>query len=138
MEGSGLMTMIGGLAEDIRTQGDAFDSKRILINVTKHFEHKLWLSQTTAFLKHADRDAENHLSADELDNEKMLMATCAAYIELMKRPTPEITAYFAFWAVKNSQVDDLAKEAQKFARQLKNTNETRRHRLCAQFIRHNK
>ena len=138
IDGSRLMTMIEGLIEDVRAQGDNFAIERIRVNVTKPHEHKLWLSQATTFLKHADRDADHFLSADDLDNEKMLMATCAAYLKLMKQPTPEITAYFAFWSAKNHQVDDLAKEVQKFARQLEATNETRQYKLCAQFIRDNK
>jgi len=66
------------------------------------------------------------------------MAPCAAYVELMNRPTPEITAYFAFWAAKNHEVDGLAEEVQKFARKLEAANERRRYELCIRYIRENK
>jgi len=138
IEGSGLMTMLEPLIADIREQGEEFDSKRIGVKVSKQQEHKLWLYQATNFLKHADRDPHGFLSTDNLDNERIIMATCAAYLEIMKEPTPEIAAYFAFWSAKNHEVDGLAKEVQKFARQLETTNEARRYKLCIQYIREHK
>jgi hypothetical protein len=137
-EGTRVMAIIERLAEEIRAHGDAFDGSSVNVTVTESHEHKLWLSRVTVFLKHADRDAEDLLSADVLDNEKILMATCAAYIEVMKQPTPEIMAYFAFWSAKNDQVDDLAEEVQQFARKLQATNESARYGLCAKYIRQNK
>jgi hypothetical protein len=138
IETSSLMRIITELAEHLRLHGDDFDKRRIDLNVSERHEHKLWLSQTTVFLKHADRDPNGFLSADGLDNEKMLMATSAAYVELMNQPTPEIAAYFAFWSVKRDQVDDLAPELQIFARQLQATEETERCEKCARFIRDSK
>jgi hypothetical protein len=138
IDGSGLMTIIAPLMADIQEQGDRFDPKRIDVNVSKQEEHKLWLSQTTAFLKHADRDADGSLSPEDLDNEKILMATCSAYLEIMKTPTPEIAAYFAFWAAQNHEIDRLAKEIQPFARQLEAVNEAMRYELCAAHICENK
>jgi hypothetical protein len=126
------------LAEQIRVQGDNFDKESIHVNVSKRHEHELWLSETTVFLKHAKRDPNGFLSLDGLDIEKMLMATCAAYVELLKQPTPEIIAYFAFWSVRNDQVDDLAEDTKQFARQLETTNETQRYDMCAKFIRDSK
>ena len=83
IEGSSLMPTISELAERIREQGHNFDKECIHVDVSKRHEHKIWLSETTVFLKHAERDSNGFLSADGLDNEKMLMATCAAYLELM-------------------------------------------------------
>lgn len=138
IEGSNLMPTIAKLAERIRSEGDNFDKESIHVNVSKRHEHKLWLSETTVFLKHAKRDPNGFLSADGLDNEKMLMATCAAYIELMNQPTPEIVVYFAFWAVRNDQVNDLADEVQLLARQLQEIEEAQRYEKCVKFIRESK
>lgn len=68
----------------------------------------------------------------------MLMATCAAYIELMNQPTPEIAAYFAFWSVRNNQVHEIADELQPFARQLEAAEETQRYEMCKKFIQDRK
>jgi len=130
------MPVIEGLADDIRVQGGKFDKERI--RISEGHEHKLWLSETTVFLKHADRDPDNFLSADKLDNEKMLMATCAAYTELMKQPTPEITAYFAFWAVRNNEARDIADEVKPFVRQLEAAEEAQRFEICKKFVRDRK
>jgi hypothetical protein len=138
IEGSDLLPVIEELAEQMRVQGHNFDKEHIQVNVSEEREHKIWLSEITVFLKHANRDPDGFLSANRLDNEKMLMATCAAYLELMKQPTWEIVAYFAFWAVKNHQVSDLTEQAQQFARQLEAAHEMQRHEMCAKFIRDNK
>lgn len=138
IEGSSFMPTIAKLAEHIRVHGDNFDKESIHVNVSTRHEHKLWLSETTVFLKHAKRDPNGFLSADGLDNEKMLMATCAAYLELMNQPTPEIAAYFAFWSVRNNQVHDIADEVRPFARQLEAAEETQRYEMCGKFIQDRK
>jgi hypothetical protein len=63
------------------------------------------------FLKHADRDVDEHLPIDKVENEKLLMVGCAAYLHLMRVPTPEIMACYAFWATKNDAVDEVGSEA---------------------------
>lgn len=131
-------SIIAELAEHIRVQGDSFDKEWIDVNISKRNEHKLWLAETTAFLKHAERDPNGFLSVDGLDNEKMLIATCAAYLELMNQPTPEIAAYFAFWSLRNDQVNGLAVEVQLFARQLQATEAPLRYEKCSKFIRDSK
>jgi hypothetical protein len=93
---SAIMAVIEPLIADIRDQGDKFDRKRIGVGISEQRERKIWLTQATNFLKHADRDPNDFLSADDLDNERIMMAACAAYVELANRPTPEIAAYFAF------------------------------------------
>lgn len=138
IEGSSFMPTIAKLAECIRVEGGNFDKENIHVNVSERHEHKLWLSKTTVFLKHADRDPDGFLSGDELDNEKMLIATCAAYVELMNQRTLEIAAYFAFWAVRNDRVNGLADEVQSFARQLQAMEETQRYEKCLKFIRDSK
>lgn len=119
-------------------QGDNFDKDLINVNVSQQRERKTWLLETTAFLKHADRDPKGFLSAGGLDNEKMLMAACAAYVELMNQWTPEIAAYFAFWSVRNDLANGLADEVQSFARQLQATEETQRYEKCLKFVRDSK
>jgi hypothetical protein len=135
IEGSSLMPTVAKLIEQVRVENDEVDKQCIHVNISKRREHELWLSETTVFLKHADRDPNGFLSAEGLDNEKMLIATCAAYVELMKQHTPETVAYFAFWSVKEDQVDDLAAEARLFARQLQATDEEQRYSKCSEFIR---
>jgi hypothetical protein len=138
IEGSSLMPTIAELAEHVRMQGDSFDKERIHVNVSEKDEHKLWLSKTTVFLKHAERDSDDFLSADNLDNEKMLIGTCAAYVELMNQPTPEITAYFAFWSVRNNSAHDMADEVQPFAQQLEVAEESQRYEMFRKFIQNRK
>jgi hypothetical protein len=54
---------------DARGRGTNID-ECIKVNVSKQRELKAWLSETTVFLKHADRDPNGFLSPDGLDNQK--------------------------------------------------------------------
>jgi hypothetical protein len=135
---SAIMALIEPLIPDIRDQGDKFDRQRIGVGISERHARKIWRTQATNFLKHADRDPDDSLSGDDLDNEFILMAACAAYVELAGRPTPEIAAYFAFWAAKNHEVEGLAGEVQQFARTLETANEGRKYKLCVRYIRENK
>jgi hypothetical protein len=135
IEGSSFMPIIMELAKHIRA-GNNVNIRAV--NVSKQREHKTWLSETTAFLKHADRDPNGFLSAGGLDSQKMLIATSAAYVALINRPTTEISVYFAFWSALNDVVNDLTDKVQLFARELQATEETLRYDKCAKFIRDNK
>ena len=55
---------------------------------------KTWPSETTVFLKHADRDPNGFLSPDGLDNQKMLVATCSC-IYWMRATAPSIESMIA-------------------------------------------
>ena len=126
------MPTIAELAEHVRMQGDSFDKERIHVNVSEKDEHKLWLSKTTVFLKHAERNWMIFFLRITLNNEKMLIGTCAAYVELINQPTPEITAYFAFWSVRNNSAHDMADEVQPLRQLLKLQN--RRDMKCLENL----
>ena len=101
IEDAGLMVAVQNILEDERAQGKQFDLSRINIRMNRTDERRAWPSNAANFLKHADRDSEEHLAVDELKNEDVLIGACAAYLELMRTTTPEIMAFYAFWAAKN-------------------------------------
>jgi hypothetical protein len=111
-----------------------FSHDRIGVNINKAVEQRAWPSKATNFLKHADRDVDEHLPIDEVENEKLLMAGCAAYLHLMRVPTPEIMAYYAFWAAKNDAVAEVGSEARGLAERIVKLPEAKRHGECAKFI----
>jgi len=119
--------------EEIAGQGEKFNVSSIRIPMNRKQEQRAWPSKAAAFLKHADRDCEDHLSADEIKNEHVLIGACIAYLKIMKIPTPEIVAFVAFWAAKNGA--DVADDAQKLLLKLKSAQECDRYQLCAKFIR---
>jgi hypothetical protein len=131
-EGSSYIT---ALAERICREGDNFDKRSIRVDISKKEEHELWLSETTVFLKHADRDPKGFLSVGRLDNERMLIGTCVAYVNLMNQQTPEIEAYHVFWRIKNGASINTEDEAQLLAEQLQSMGEAQRYARCAKFIR---
>jgi hypothetical protein len=63
------------------------------------------------------------------------MGACCAYLELMRKPTPEIMAFFAFWAVKNDATAELGEEVHELSAKLQSVGESQRCRLCTRFIR---
>jgi hypothetical protein len=135
IENTGLMVTIESILDDVRAQGDKFDRSRIEVGINKISEQKVWPSKAANFLKHADTDAEKHLPVDEIKNEHVLMGGCAAYLQLMRTPTPEIMAFCAFWAAKEKiDREDVGEEVQKLLAKLQAVKECERHYLCAKFI----
>jgi hypothetical protein len=133
---TGLMTVIENIRDDVRAQGDSFDLNRIGVGMSWAGEQKAWPSKAANFLKHADRDTDEHLILGEINNENILMGACAAYLQLMATPTPEIMAFCAFWGSKNDAVvADVGEEAQGLSEKLKSVKEPARYYLCADFIR---
>jgi hypothetical protein len=72
-------------------------------------------------------------AVDDVKNENVLIGGCVAYLELMERPTPEITAFRAFWAAKNDP--DFVEVVQGLTSKLRSVEELARRGLCAMFIR---
>jgi hypothetical protein len=129
IENSGIMAIVEKIVAD-----PGFNCDRIEVNMNKAAEQRAWPSKAANFLKHADRDVDEHLPIDEVENEKLLMAGCAAYLHLMRVPTPEIMAYYAFWAAKNDAVAEVGSEARGLAERIVKLPEAKRHGECAKFI----
>ena len=132
IENTFLMTLIINIVEAERAEGEKFDVDRIAIGVNKTTEQRAWPSKAASFLKHADRDAKAHLVVDEVKNENVLIGACAAYLGLMRMPSPEIVAFCAFWGAKKDA--DVGEEAQELLLKLRSVKEPARHRICAKFI----
>lgn len=135
VEGSRLMAIFEPLLDDIRMQGDEFDSKRIILQMSTQEQQRMFPSMTANFLKHADRDPNGWLALDSVNNENLLMASCAAYVSLMKQPTVEVMTFFTFWAAKHSSADEVAPNLQTFVKELKKAAPTQRYALRSRFIR---
>jgi len=133
IESSKLMVVIKNILNDELAQGEKFDAGRIDVRMNRTGEKRAWPSNAANFLKHADRDSEEHLALDEINNENVLIGACTAYLEIMRAPTNEILAFLAFWAVKNDA--DVGEEVRGLILKLRSIEERARHRLCANFIR---
>jgi hypothetical protein len=136
IENSELMGVIKYILEEERVQGEKFDISRINVRMSKKGEQGAWPSKAANYLKHADYDPEEHLAVDEVKNQNVLIGACIAYTNLMRTPTPEIMAFFAFWAAKNdADAAGWAEEVQGLQLKLSSVEEPSRHRLYAKFIR---
>jgi hypothetical protein len=133
IENTALMDTIKGIVENERAQGNEFDLNRILITNERANERRAWPSKAANFLKHADRDHEQHLAVDALENESVLIGASIAYLELMKKPTPEIVAFYAF-SVKND-TDTGVWEDQELLLKLRSLDEPARYGECRKYIR---
>jgi hypothetical protein len=134
IENSPLMSIIKYIIEYERAHGKKFDPRDIGLRLNKGDEQRAWPTKAANFLKHADRDPQDHLALDELKNEHILIGACAAYLEIMSSPTPEITAFVAFWAAKNDT--DIGGEAEELLVKLRPVGEAARYGLCSEYIRH--
>lgn len=123
IENTALMVAFKDMLEAERAEGKRFDVGRIGVRMNKTGEQRAWPPKAANFLKHADRDAEAHLAVDEVENENVLIGACAAYLELMRTPSPEIMAFIAFWGVKKE-----------LSLKLRSVDEPVRHSVCTKSI----
>src|SRR6202041_2664131 len=72
--------MVSRIANEIKLKGSAFTEQDISLRLGDQAKLNHWrsVSKVSAFLKHADRDPDDLLPLDEMDNEKILMHACAA------------------------------------------------------------
>jgi hypothetical protein len=127
-----VMAAVKDIVEAERAEGKKFDLDRIVIKGNTG-EQRAWPSKVANFLKHADQDAEAHLAVDEVKNENVLIGACVAFLELGLRPTPEVVAFWAFWAARND-VDVEDGKVRELSLMLRSIDEPARRRVCAEFI----
>jgi hypothetical protein len=101
LENTQMMAVIEYILDNERAQADNFDLSRIVFRGDRTNDRRAWPSKAANFLKHANRDSEEHLALNEIKNEDVLIGACIAYSELMKMLTTEMMAFIAFWAAKN-------------------------------------
>jgi hypothetical protein len=120
------------IREETSEPGENFDLTRI--NLPMKNEERAWPSRSAGFLKHAVKDPSDYLAIDPLrnENENVLIGSCAAYLEIIAIPSPEIIAFCAFWAAKNDA--DVGEGARRLLLKLKSVEVPARYHLCADFI----
>jgi hypothetical protein len=64
IENSALMVIIKSILEYERVHGEKFDPNHIGVGMIRTGEQRAWPSKAANFVKHVDRDAEEHLSVD--------------------------------------------------------------------------
>jgi hypothetical protein len=136
---SGLLHLFETILAEIREHGDKFVQSRIQITDPIKAEQRAWPSAPANFLKHADRDADALLAAGDVNNEVFLMGACAAYLELMRTPSPEIMAFIALWAAEHEAAPDVHEPARKLANKLVSLKtKDERYHACAEWVRQRK
>jgi hypothetical protein len=133
-----LMDAIRKIGDDIKGQGDKFDRSTINVLMNKRSEQRAWPSKAANFLKHADRDSEDFLAINDLNNESILIGASISYLQLMQNATPEMRAYMAYWSVKNEEEHDLPNDECGLAARLKNVKQDDWPDLCLAFLVENK
>ena len=67
-------------------------------------------NKVSNFLKHADRDAEDHISLDEVDNFRLLMLATASFIDLGGALGAEAYALWVYSQVQLGESGNLPEE----------------------------
>jgi hypothetical protein len=131
VEKSGLKhVLVRIIQEEASGSGGRFNLSQI--NLAMKSEERAWPSRSAGFLKHAEKDPHDHLTINTLRNENVLIGACAASLEIMATPSPEVIAFCAFWASKNDA--DVGEDFQMLLLKLKSVEEPARYLLCASFI----
>jgi hypothetical protein len=135
LKASGLARQIEDIAESIKSRGDEFNRSEIEVSVSKRGEEAFFPGKAANFLKHADRDADHHLQLDKLDNEDLLMRASAAYLGLMRTPSPEILVYSAYFFVEKDWDHDLTGNYAMISKLLRKSKPDKRRSASMRLIR---
>lgn len=136
IENTPLMEAIKTISENIKSLGDAFDPTTIKMHGVN--EQRAWPSKSANFLKHADRDPDDLLALSDINNERLLIGSAVAYLQLMQTATPEMMAYMAYWGTKSGSEYDLPNDGKALASSLVGVGDDQQFELCLSFIKKQK
>ncbi len=105
--------------------------------VPPHVAKRFWneRNKVSNFLKHADRDADKHISMDEVDNLFLLMLALSSYCEIDKGGLGcEGLVFRIFLYVENGTVDDLSAEEHEIASHLHGLSREKRMKRCSEIL----
>jgi len=99
------------------------------------------LSTAANFLKHADRDSDNHLSLDSVNNDELLIRACAAYAMAVGQTsqnlfqTPEMSAFHIWWMARHDPPQLVKECGSELADLMQRLSPAKRRRTCLKLIR---
>lgn len=106
----GLQSTVNNLIKNdvvtINTKLDEFDLK---VSVTFDKEYWRWRNQVSNFLKHADRDLGGKIDLDSVDNESVIGAAMAAYLDLTDGKFDESKPEFVTWMIYINSTREIGK-----------------------------
>jgi hypothetical protein len=117
---------------DVPLTFDRFKAS-VSCDVAKSF----WSERTKAynFLKHADRDADAHIAAHEINNFELLTLAAAAHIGLVGQlPGPEGLAFALYCGVELDRMDGVDEPMRSDGAKLKGLKPEDRREFCSRFI----
>jgi hypothetical protein len=142
-----LRDLIAAIADEIKAKGDAITPS---IHLDRSLRIADWsrLSAAANFLKHADKDAETHLSLNKINNDEILVRAISAYVSIFRQPsdilhqrpyilhqTPAMSAFHIWWMSRHDP-DQLRQEyGAEFADVFQRLSPSRRRRACLKLIR---
>lgn len=92
-------------------------------------------NKVTNFLKHADRDANNHISMDEVDNLSLLILAQSSYLDIDKGGLGnEGLVLWIFNCVESEMVEALPTGLHQIATHLQSLSHEERKKLCSEFL----
>ncbi len=96
-------TFMLNICEEIRKQGEKVQSLEVAVKLSGAQKHAIWteLSKASNFLKHADRDHEDFLNLESLDNELLIRLAIAAHQFFSTPPTNEMFVFYIYYQASN-------------------------------------
>jgi hypothetical protein len=145
-----LRDRLAAMADEMRAKLDTVPTVNFSVRVNRGDRIAEWnrLSAAANFLKHADKDADTHITLAKLDNDEIIIRAVNAYISIFRQPqdiyrgppdilhrTPEMAAFHIWWMSRHTP-DQLGREyGDEFAQQFQRLSPYRRRRACLKLIR---
>ena len=96
------------------------------------------MNRASNFLKHADRDAADSLSLEEIDNLHLLMLAFSSYLNLVQgavEPESEGLVLWIYFNTVTGQKDDLPKPFHRLAARLEELPDEQRLAICFDWLK---
>lgn len=136
-EDQGTMEVISKWAEKLPITATS-KYEDIKVSVSSDVAKWFWgeRNKVANFLKHADRDAENHISMDEVDNLRLLMLAQSSYLDIDKGGLGnEGLVLWVFSHVNSGDVESLPKGWQEVASLMEPLSHYKRLKFCSERLK---
>ena len=117
------------------TESSRFEDIKALASPDAAKEYWVKRNMVSNFLKHADRDARDYISADDVDNLVLLVQALASYQDLASDDIgPEGFVLWIYNAVDSGMTEGLPMKYQKIVADLEHLSRNERLELCSEFL----
>jgi methylphosphotriester-DNA--protein-cysteine methyltransferase len=131
-----LMNWVAEMAENLPITAES-EIEDVKLHIGEETARAFWRKQNEAsnFLKHADKDAQGHISLEKVDNFTLLLQAIGSYTGLARDELgPEGLVFWLYSSVRHGELESLPEKFKAIGTRLLEVHGTERLNLCHALI----